>query len=71
MTNDRLRSALASAGMTSTELGARIEVDAKTVDRWIANGRLPHRSNRQPVGLVKVRLTLMVWCFRPHELASR
>src|SRR6188768_4561179 len=49
MTNDRLRSALASAGMTSTELGARIEVDAKTVDRWNAHGRVPHRSNRQRV----------------------
>lgn len=49
MPNDRLRSALASAGMTSTDLGARIEVDPKTVDRWIAQGRVPHRSNRQRV----------------------
>jgi hypothetical protein len=49
MTNDRLRSALAAAGVTSVELGARIDVDPKTVDRWIANGRLPHRSNRQRV----------------------
>ncbi|MFQ6170966.1 XRE family transcriptional regulator [Oryzobacter sp. R7] len=49
MANDRLRSALASAAMTSTELGARIQVDPKTVDRWIANGRVPHRSNRQRV----------------------
>lgn len=49
MANDRLRSALASAGMTSIQLGDRIEVDPKTVDRWISNGRMPHRSNRQRV----------------------
>jgi len=49
MSNDRLRSALASASMTSSELGERIQVDAKTVDRWIASGRVPHRSNRQRV----------------------
>lgn len=49
MANDRLRSALASAGMTSGQLGDRIEVDPKTVDRWVSNGRVPHRSNRQRV----------------------
>jgi transcriptional regulator with XRE-family HTH domain len=49
MGNDRLRSTLASAGMTSAELGERIQVDPKTVERWIASERLPHRSNRQRV----------------------
>ena len=61
MTNDRLRSALASAGMTSTELGARIEVDAKTVDRWIANGRVPHRSNRQRVASALAQDESYLW----------
>ncbi|QIM22010.1 helix-turn-helix transcriptional regulator [Phycicoccus sp. HDW14] len=49
MPNDRLRSALASAGMTADQLGERIEVDPKTVNRWVSNGRMPHRSNRQRV----------------------
>jgi hypothetical protein len=61
MTNDRLRSALASAGMTSTELGARIEVDAKTVDRWIAHGRVPHRSNRQRVASALAQDESYLW----------
>ncbi len=61
MTNDRLRSALATASMTSTELGERIQVDAKTVDRWIANGRTPHRSNRQRVASVLAQDEGYLW----------
>lgn len=49
MANDRLRSAIASAGLTTSQLGERIAVDPKTVERWISNGRMPHRSNRQRV----------------------
>ncbi len=52
MANDRLKSALAAAAMTSAQLGERLQVDSKTVDRWIANGRIPHRSNRQRVAAV-------------------
>jgi len=61
MTNSRLRSALASASMTSTELGERIQVDAKTVDRWIATGRTPHRSNRQRVASVLAQDEGYLW----------
>ena len=61
MTNDRLRSALASASMTSTELGERIQVDTKTVDRWIASGRVPHRSNRQRVASVLAQDEGYLW----------
>lgn len=61
MTNDRLRSALASASMTSTELGERIQVDTKTVDRWIASGRVPHRSNRQRVASVLAQDEDYLW----------
>jgi len=43
--NERLRSALAAAGMTGRELAARLGVDAKTVDRWITPGRTPHPGN--------------------------
>ena len=61
MTNDRLRSALASASMTSAELGERLQVDSKTVDRWIANGRIPHRSNRQRVAAVLAQDEDYLW----------
>lgn len=49
MANDRLRSALVATGLTTAEFGERIQVDPKTVDRWVVSGRLPHRSNRQRV----------------------
>ena len=61
MANDRLRSALASAGMTTADLGARIEVDPKTVERWIANGRVPHRSNRQRVASALTQDESYLW----------
>lgn len=34
------------AGVTAGELAAVAGVDAKTVERWIGNGRLPHRQHR-------------------------
>lgn len=61
MANDRLRSALVSAGMTTAQLGERIEVDAKTVDRWVSNGRTPHRSNRQRVAAALGRQEDYLW----------
>ena len=72
MANDRLRSALASAGMTTDDLGARIEVDPKTVERWIANGRVPHRSNRQRgVGADPGRELPVARCVQRHGLGQR
>lgn len=61
MTNDRLRSAIASASMTAAELGERIQVDAKTVDRWVASGRVPHRTNRQRVAAVLAQDEGYLW----------
>ncbi len=46
MTNERLRSQVASAGLTIPGLAERLEVDPKTVERWITKDRLPHRSHR-------------------------
>ncbi len=73
MANDRLRSALASAGMTTADLGARIEVDPKTVERWIANGRVPHRSNRQRVASALTQDESYLWpdAFSEHDLGRR
>lgn len=49
MGNERLRSAISGAGMTVQQLSERILVDPKTIDRWVTNGRVPHRTNRQQV----------------------
>ncbi|MGN6331824.1 MAG: XRE family transcriptional regulator [Motilibacteraceae bacterium] len=46
MSNERLRGALVSAGLTPLDLAAALQVDPKTVERWIATGRVPHRRHR-------------------------
>jgi hypothetical protein len=44
--NERLRQAIVSAGLSVDELARQVETDAKTVERWITNGRVPHPRNR-------------------------
>ena len=47
MGNERLRSRLVQAGMTSAELAETVGVDPKTVHRWLDNGRVPHPRHRR------------------------
>jgi hypothetical protein len=44
--NERLRQAILDAEMSLNDLGAEIEIDPKTVERWITKGRVPHPGNR-------------------------
>lgn len=46
MGNERLRSCMASAQLSTVELAGRVRVDPKTVDRWVTTGRIPHRQHR-------------------------
>jgi transcriptional regulator with XRE-family HTH domain len=46
MRNERLRALLLERGKTSDQLAEHVQVDAKTVERWITKGRLPHRRHR-------------------------
>jgi hypothetical protein len=46
VTNERLRGSLASAGLRTADLAEAVQVDAKTVERWITKGRRPHRLHR-------------------------
>ncbi|MFD0884588.1 XRE family transcriptional regulator [Streptosporangium algeriense] len=46
MANERLRTALLERGTTIVEVAEAIEVDAKTVERWITRGRVPYRKHR-------------------------
>ncbi len=48
-TNERLRGSLASAQLRTADLAERIGVDPKTVERWITQGRQPHRTHRVAV----------------------
>lgn len=45
-TNERLRGSLATAQLRTADLAERTGVDQKTVERWITQARLPHRTNR-------------------------
>src|SRR5207253_6059068 len=44
-----LRRAIRVAGLTRPELAERLQVDQKTVERWISTGRLPHPRHRAAV----------------------
>ncbi|HET7386292.1 MAG TPA: helix-turn-helix transcriptional regulator [Nocardioidaceae bacterium] len=46
MTNERLRGAIATHSLTLSDVAERIDVDPKTVERWVSTGRLPHRRHR-------------------------
>ena len=47
MGNERLRIQMRQAGLTIDELAEVVEVDPKTVGRWLENGRLPHQRHRK------------------------
>ncbi|MFV2195554.1 DUF5919 domain-containing protein [Nocardiopsis sp. LOL_012] len=46
MPNERLRAALLQRGVTPSDLADTIGVDAKSVERWITQGRTPYRRHR-------------------------
>lgn len=46
MPNERLRAALLEKGLTPEALAPVLQVDAKTIERWITKGRLPYRRHR-------------------------
>jgi transcriptional regulator with XRE-family HTH domain len=50
--NQRLRNALVSAGLSQADLAERVEVDPKSVERWITQDRLPHATTRARVAQV-------------------
>ncbi|MCK8680743.1 helix-turn-helix domain-containing protein [Streptomyces lichenis] len=43
MPNERLRAAMAARGWTHAGLAARVDVDPKSVERWVNLGRVPRR----------------------------
>lgn len=49
MQNERLRDAIEANGLTLEELAEAVDVDPKTVGRWITTGRAPYRRYRQAV----------------------
>ncbi|MFD3684568.1 DUF5919 domain-containing protein [Nocardiopsis sp. NPDC058631] len=49
MPNERLRAALLQRGATPADVADEVGVDAKSVERWITQGRTPYRRHRYAV----------------------
>lgn len=60
MSNERLRSALLAQNMTVQQLAEAIEVNPKTVERWITKGKVPYRRHQYATAsLLKVDVTTL------------
>ena len=59
--NAVLREAILNAGMTPGMLAERVCVDAKTVQRWVAQGRRPHPVTRHAVACAVGRSMAELW----------
>lgn len=61
MANERLRVAIATAGLALDDVAAKVEVDPKTVERWITTGRVPHRPHRHVTAQLVGRDEAYLW----------
>ncbi|MGA5556923.1 XRE family transcriptional regulator [Streptomyces lavendulocolor] len=60
MSNERLRSALLARGATVQDLADAIEVNPKTVERWITQGKIPYRRHQYAAAsFLKVDVTTL------------
>ena len=58
--NARLRQALLESGVSNEDLAASLNVDPKTVQRWVSKGRTPYaRTAHQVAKLLKVDVTYL------------
>lgn len=60
MANGRLRAALLEGGLEIEDLAAKVQVDAKTVQRWLG-GRTPHARYRAKVAQVLDLTEVELW----------
>jgi len=72
MPNERLRAALLERGVTPAELAAALDVDPKTVERWITTGRPPYRKSRYAVATLLGVDEAFLWpdALTPEQVAS-
>lgn len=59
--NQRLHDAVRQCGWTSTDLAVKLGVDPKTVERWITNGRQPHRESREAAAALLGVPAALLW----------
>ncbi|WP_445257012.1 XRE family transcriptional regulator [Nocardioides aurantiacus] len=46
MSNERLRTQMSTRRVTTLDVATALQVDPKTVERWVATGRVPHQRHR-------------------------
>ncbi|WP_344802612.1 helix-turn-helix domain-containing protein [Microlunatus ginsengisoli] len=61
MTNYRLRGAMLNAGLTASALAAAVQVDPKSVTRWISEDRMPYPVTRTKVAQVLQQEETLLW----------
>lgn len=59
--NERLAGALQASGLSRAQLAARVGVDSKTVERWVAQGRTPHPATRAKVAELLGHEASLLW----------
>ncbi|MCA0438488.1 MAG: helix-turn-helix domain-containing protein [Actinobacteria bacterium] len=59
--NEVLRAAILGAGLSHETLAERVGVDQKTVERWVAGGRIPHRRTRLTVAQALGKDDVVLW----------
>src|SRR3954447_12169652 len=50
-----------NAGLTATALAERVEVDPKSVSRWLSEDRIPHQVTRQRVAAALQQQEAFLW----------
>ncbi len=61
MANDRLRDSLLRLGITPEQLAEQLEVDPKTVERWITTGRSPYPRHRHRIAALVRESESYLW----------
>jgi len=67
MANERLRSSIVAAGFSLMDVAERVEVDPKTVERWVAAGRVPRGAHRRRAARLLGRDEYYLWPQAAHE----
>ncbi|MBB5871974.1 hypothetical protein F4553_005353 [Allocatelliglobosispora scoriae] len=67
MANERLREALLKAAITPEALAERIQVSAKTVERWVNLDRLPYARHRHEISVLLEEREAYLW---PNALST-
>jgi lambda repressor-like predicted transcriptional regulator len=61
MSNDRLRDVLARQGVTPDGIAEALQVDPKTVERWITKGRAPYPRHRHKIAAMLGESERYLW----------